>query len=93
MADARLRQAGSDLTPICFSVGASLLANEITAVDLIDRGAAFASRPAPTGFDVLTNNPAEPISFSYSQKYTFLLPREAERDLSGKSPKHSLASQ
>jgi len=50
-------------------VGASLLANEITAVDLIDRGAAFASRLAPTGFGILTNNPSEPIRFSYTQKY------------------------
>ncbi len=80
-------------TSFAVFVGASLLANEIAAVYLIDRGAAFASRLAPTGFGVLTNNPAEPISFSYSQKYMLLLPREAERDLSGKSPKHSLASQ
>jgi hypothetical protein len=50
-------------------VGASLLANEINAVDLIDHGAAFASRLAPTGFGILTNNPSEPIAFSYRQKY------------------------
>ncbi|PWB38092.1 hypothetical protein DCO47_00870 [Pseudomonas sp. NDM] len=69
MADARLCQAGSHLTPVCFFVGARLLANEINAVDLIHRGAAFASRLAPTGFGVLTHNPSEPIAFSYRQKY------------------------
>ncbi|MDB5996834.1 MAG: hypothetical protein JWP42_3970 [Pseudomonas sp.] len=93
MADAGLREAGSDLKLFCFSVGASLLAKVVDGeAFMLDERVAltfFASKLAPTGFI-----PTELNHKSYRPKLTGLIAlTEAERNLSGKSSKHSAASQ
>ena len=88
MADAGLRETGSDLKQAAF-LWERAGSKECATVLLTDHGAAFASALAPTGSDsyrtyllFLRTKVNKPIALT-----------EAEPDLSGKSPKHSAASQ